>query len=132
MTVQEAIRTVLAADTSITDVVGQKIRPDQLGQADRLPAIIVEVDEDRALETLSDAAGSERFLEVAIACCSHTRSEANSIADDVQLALNGLRNTYLDPCTFQRFEYESEPADDGSDEKEWFLTIAKFDVFFRG
>lgn len=131
MSVFSDIRASLVSSSEITDVVGDKIRPEQLGEQDESPAITVEIDQDNALETLDAASGSERLATVGVVCWSKTRAQADEMAELVRTQLNGYRGGGIDPATFNEFERGFEPAGDDSDSGD-YLTIARFSVFFRG
>jgi len=88
MTIEADIFTHLTATTSVTAIVGTKIRPNIAGVNDALPYIIYErLATDPEIHLL---AGSNRAnTRISLDCFSETYSSAQDLADNVFLALHG-------------------------------------------
>jgi hypothetical protein len=132
--IKVALRTLLAADAALTALVGDRIRPDELDEADALPACIIQIGEEKTLEDLADVsdAGTVTF---GIACCAHTARQAGEIAAEVKRILAGYRGEVadleLDPITWQETQRDHAAADDDSDQDDWYYAIPLFEAFYR-
>ncbi len=133
---QTAFRTLLSADAAVAALVGDRIRPDQLGEADTLPAIIVEIASATPATDLNGAGDTGQAV-VDVVCIGTTRAAATAVEQAVRSALNGYRGTAaghtLAPITYDGTTFDVEPADDGSDQDgdDWFLNVVRFDVWVQ-
>lgn len=133
MSLNAAIVTILAGVSGLTDLVQNRIRPDQLDEKDTLPAVIVELNEFESLQTLDDAGGNEFSGEISIVCCGATRTAATALETIVRGALDGYRGTSAGvtfrPITYSGTVFDHEPAEDGSNNDDWFLNVVSFTVW---
>lgn len=125
-----SIAAILLAASAITDVVGQRVRPDELDESDDLPAIIIAMEDYTPHQTLTETATSG-FATIHILCCALNRSAADSVEAAVKARLLSYSGTQGD-WKFEYFEHQStnflfETDDDGSEEDAWFIN----DVMFR-
>ena len=132
---QKMFHTILAAKSTVTDLVGEKIRPDANKQDDKPPAIYIEVMEDEPVDDLgSDSDAGTGRAQVQVVCVGHTRKEAIDVANVVRPALADYRGTVnsvaLQAVQFSGVNRNYEPPLDGSDEQPWFSEALTFYVFY--
>ncbi len=131
---QKAFRSILLNESGIVDVVGDKVRPDALSEGDSLPAVLLEVPSVKPLETLELMDPQEDRATVVIVCCAHKREDAKALGQLVRTAVNGFSGDVGD-LTFQsvavtEIEDAHEPAEDGTDQHDWYLRLLKCDVWY--
>lgn len=83
MTLGEAIRAKLLTLNAVTLLVGDKIRPDQLAQSDRLPAILISVDEEEPQNDL-DGHGGLVDATVTISAIDSNATRARQLAEAIR------------------------------------------------
>jgi hypothetical protein len=144
MSLFAAFREVLDTDLIVSGYVTEdqdgeqvsKIRRQKLAEVDHLPAILIEIEDDEGQADLDlGTAAQTGQARVAVVCCHHDSEAASEIAQAVRTLLDGHTGTHagltLAPVTYEETEYQVEPADDDSDQADWFLEIPKFDVWYR-
>lgn len=129
---QKAFHSLLVASTNVTDIVGEKIRPDQMKKTDKPPGIYIEVIEDTAVDDL-EGDSEAGTATVQVVCQAHTRDAAADLGIAARAALNNFRGTQ-DGVVFQEITYTGvnrnyEPPLDGGDEQPWFFEVPMFFVF---
>jgi hypothetical protein len=139
---EKAARAVLLDLDAVTALVGEKIRPFKLAEEDALPAIILETDEDRPVEDLSDDDPTEGIAKLNVVCVAYERQQARAIAEavrtngtDPETGLSGYRGAAgdltFDPCTLLGTTSDVEASDDESDDGDWYLEVVQFEVWYR-
>lgn len=132
---QKMFHTILSAESDVTDLVGEKIRPDANYQDDKPPSIFIEVTEDEPVDDLgSDSDAGTGQAQVQVICNGHKRVYAIAIADAVRAALADYRGTVngvaLQAVQFSGVNRNYEPPLDASDEQPWFSEALTFYVFY--
>ena len=131
MSVEADLRTYLLTLGTVTALVGTgdsaRIRPDRLQQGDdeTQPAIIVEVDNEKPLNTL-DGKGGRRYADVTLRCRAQTKAEARSLAEAIRVngtdpgtGLAGYRGTIsgtIYDAVLDDDQTSFGPAAEGSDQ----------------
>ncbi|HCS53286.1 hypothetical protein [Rubinisphaera sp.] len=83
-TLEEAVRAMLLSLDAVTDLVGDRIRPDILDRSDDPPAILVKV-EDEQLHTDLDGQGGLVKAVVVIEAIATTRIESRALERAIRL-----------------------------------------------
>ncbi|WP_437193562.1 hypothetical protein [Planctomicrobium sp. SH527] len=135
---QFAFRHLLITDEQVSESVGDQIRPDKLAENDSLllkPGILLTVPKFEDLPDLSGRSGPEFEATVEVACCAHTRRDAQRVEQLARTALEGFRGTagglFFEAMVYQHTKEEFEPPDDDSDSHDWYINVALFYVFGR-
>lgn len=135
MSLQKAIREILLTETDLTDLVGGRIRPDELDITDDLPALIIEADSFTAAESLDLAGGSTGEFQFTVVCCGASRPAAAELEQIVRDTLDGYVGTVagvtFSPITFSSIDYDHETGDDGGGNDHWFLNAVTFDAWIQ-
>ena len=130
---QAMFYTILAAETDVTDLVGEKIRPDANKQDDKPPSIFTEVVSNEAVDDLGDDSGTGQAT-VRVVCNGHTRAKAVEVAQAARAALADYRGTVngvaVQALAFTGVDHEYEAPLDGGDEQPWFSEALLFYVFY--
>jgi hypothetical protein len=130
---QKMFHTILAAETTVTDLVDDKIRPDASKQPDKPPSIFMEVVSDEAVDDLGDDSGTGQAT-VRVVCNGHTRAKAVEVAQAARTALADYRGTVngvaIQALAYTGVDHEYEPPLDASDEQPWFSEALLFYVFY--
>lgn len=112
------IRTYLAAQTPVSDLVGTRIYPDALPQDAILPAIVYTVIGDTSEHHLTAAAGLG-FALVQIDCFASTRLSATAVSEAVRGEMDGYRGAMgsetVGCCHLTNRFYEYGPPEHGND-----------------
>lgn len=132
---QKMFHTILSAESDVTAIVGDNIRPDASKQGDKPPGIYIEVMEDEPVDDLgSDSDAGTGQAQVQVVCLGHTRKEAIDVANVVRPTLADYRGTVnsvaLQAVQFSGVNRNYEPPLDGSDEQPWFTEALTFYVFY--
>ncbi len=105
-TMEELVRAALLTFTPVTDLVGgtgndARIETDRIDENDDLPAIIIEVDDERYQNDLSGTSG-RIYVDVNVVCRADDRTGSRALADAVRLngtdpgtGLHGYKDTVL-------------------------------------
>lgn len=83
MTLEEALRTYLLTLSTVTAIT-TTIRPDELAEADTLPAILIELEEELDENDL-DGHGGLIYATVIISAISNTKSQARALSEAIKL-----------------------------------------------
>jgi len=143
MTVEADLRTLLLSfGSAITDKVGTgnaaRIRPDRLHEEDddTQAAIIVEVDNERPLNTL-DGKGGRRYADVTLRCRARTKAAARALAESVRTkdtdpgtglaGYNGTVSGTEYDAVLDDEQTSFSPAADGSDQG-WYDVFSNYVV----
>lgn len=118
MELEEALRELLIAESSVTDLVGQRIRPDTLLQADAMPGVVITIEEEiEHLDLESDGGLIEATVEVT--AISEQKSEAREVARALKAVLRGFTgdagDLFLQAIQLERTTFDWIAEDDGSD-----------------
>lgn len=91
MTTLEAIRAELAAASAVTDLVGQRIRPQLLQPADIMPAVVITVVSE-VPENSFDGTPDTRWVSarVQVDCYAEQYLQAHAVADAVNNVIAAL------------------------------------------
>lgn len=147
---ENGMRQVLLSLGAVTAIAGTRIRPHKLSEEDDLrdppegqgPAIIIDVVRDDTAEDLSDDDPREGTARFEVACIALTKQAAHDLAEAVRTngtdpgtGLAGYRGAAgdleFDPCTIVGTSHEFEPADEKSDEGDWYLEVLQCEVWYR-
>lgn len=132
--IKTALRSLLASDPVVSGLVGDRVRPDELDEGDELPAIVIEILEESAVESLDDD-GDTRTTTVAVHCCAHRSAQAGELAAAVTALLDGFRgeaaDLQLDPITWQQTERDQVSGDDAGEEADWWIVTPQFRIWVR-
>lgn len=90
--IEADLRTFMLTKAGITAFVGDRIRPDQLDEADVLPAIIVAVDDEEQQNDLDGDGGLVKST-IAVMCMAPLRRDSRALAEHVRLSLAGFAGT---------------------------------------
>lgn len=129
--IEADLRTYLLTKPGVTAFAGDRIRPDQLDEADVKPAIIIAVDEEEPQNDLDGDGGLVKAT-VAIASLAVRRSDSRQLAEQVRLALAGYSGTAGSSTIRSIFDSSVtvySPKDDGSDEG-FFSTEQQYTVWY--
>lgn len=131
MSIEERIRAILVGDTDITDIVGARVRPDELAEDDTFPAILFTIDEEDPLPMLSEVGGLQK-AKLEVVALSETKLQARTIAKKVRASMDGIK-TVVDgveiDATFEKRESGFDHNDDGEDSGVYFSTCV-FEVWW--
>lgn len=122
-----SLRSYLAQQLSVRDIVSSRIFPDALPQSVTLPAVTYRKISGLHEHYLEGYAGFAT-ARVTFDCYATTRTVANTIAENIASELNGLRGTYTSVDILSVLfdsgpeTYEEAPQD-GSDEHRYYTTI---------
>lgn len=112
-----ALRTYLVAQSSITDLVGQRVYGGNRDQGDGLPALTIRRKSGGHAHNLDGAAGSVRPL-VEVSSWAASKPAADSLAEAVRLKLQGFRGAMgalaVSSVTLENDLDLDEPPRDGS------------------
>lgn len=131
MSIEERLRTILLESTPITDLVGQRIRPDELAQEDTFPAILIEVDDEDPLAMLSAVGGLQKAA-VNVIALTEKKTTARLLAKRVRETLDGFDDEVDGveiEATFEKRENGFDHDDDGEDTGVYFSTCI-FEVWW--
>lgn len=125
-----SITAILLAASAITDLVGQRVRPDELDENDSLPAIIVALESFEPFNTFDSSCDDTGMASVHILCCALDRSSADAVEQAVKarlLAYAGIQGDWkFDYFEHQMTNFLYETDDDGSEEDAWFINDVHF------
>ncbi|TXH43408.1 MAG: DUF3168 domain-containing protein [Desulfurellales bacterium] len=122
MSIEERLRSILIADTAITNLVGQRIRPDELAEGDTYPAILISIDDEDPLAMLSQVGGLQKAT-INITALSQLKTQARTIAKKVRACLDGFDDVVDGveiEATFEKRENGFDHDDDGEDTGVYF------------
>lgn len=114
----KSVTTKLLATTAVTDLVGARIRPGLLDNADAQPGITVE----RSMKLPVNVAGgttSTKFAHVLIGCSANTYAAAIGLSDVVEDTLNGYSggdSPAISMIHVQDVAYDPGPVRPGTDQ----------------
>ncbi len=133
MSIEEAIRQKLLLESAVTDLVGSRIRPDELAEGDDLPAIVIEIDREQHANDLSGLSGAVK-AEMITFCLAETKKEARALDDALKLSLADFKGisagVTIDEITRTDTESGSVLVKPGTDEREWFFE-GTWDVLYQ-
>lgn len=125
----ESLRALLLADASVLAQVGSRIIPDQLAQAETLPAIVYRVIDGRHYHDITGPNAGMVRSRVTLECFAATRAAANSLAELVRNSgirtWSGdaygvdVRSVEIDSGTF----YYTDQPTDGSHEYRYVASV---------
>ena len=120
------LRTKLASESSVTDLVGDRIRPDALVQNDTLPAIAYVESTSIHEHGLAGVEGTVTGT-VEVGCFDSKRIGANNLAEKVRLALDCFRGSvgsdYVKSILLTDRTKEYDIPVDGSDAGRYVVTL---------
>lgn len=132
MTIEANIRQYLMTRASVTDYVGEAIRPDRLVQGiDDYPGITISVTQERPQNDL-DGDGGLEFADIEVTIWDPDRTRCRAIGEQVRLSLAGADFTVagqLVKATYEGGDVEEVPNDDGSDGSAYAFT-QQYEVSF--
>lgn len=134
MSIRSAIVAILAANPAVSAIVGDRIRPMNLGQEDAKPAIVVRGGE-RPWTTLEDEIPATGEASLLIQCLAEGDDGTSSrLAEAVRAALRqgksgddrlitGIWEDTIDPTL--------DPSENGSDEENWYTETLAFTAHWK-
>ncbi len=113
------ITQLLLGTEAVTDIVGQRIRPGKLDDADSRPGIIVERNMKLPVNHATGTTAT-KFGHVLIGCVAATYAAAIALADVVEATVNGFSDpggaTDVRMCHVRAVSYEPDPPVAGKDQ----------------
>jgi len=117
MSIEQAIYTILAGDTAVGAIAGDRISPHQRIQGTVLPAVTYVVDDFEPFRGISGTAGLTAAT-LTVTAIANTYSDAKGLSAALIAALNGAEATY-GAVVVSSIDYErSRPTDTGIGEGE--------------
>lgn len=129
MSIEADLRTYLLTLGTVTTLVGEgglgRIRPDRLHEGETLPAVIMQVDNERPLNTL-DGKGGRVYADVTLICRAQEKEDARTLAEAIRVngtdpgtglaGYNGAAGDSTIDAWLEDQNTSFTPAADGSDQ----------------
>ena len=138
--IEDDLRSLLLTFDAVTALVGSRIRPDQLGQGDELPAIVIELPDEEHHNDLSGVGGLASAT-VLITGISEDKTEARAIIEAVRINgtdpgtglagfTGGAGDGFIQAAVLERTRQRRVAEDDGSDDG-WFEITAQYEIWYE-
>ena len=131
MSITSDLRTYLISLPIVAAMVGTRVRPDVLAEGDAYPGITISVDSEDHQNDL-DGDGGLVFASVDITTWATVKQEAENIANQLRLALSGVKGvvgSQTIDAVLESSDVEFVPHQDGSDGGAWAKTQRWFISF---
>lgn len=142
--IEQWLRDLLLTFDAVTAIVGSgadaRIRPDQLDEADKTPAILIELQTIDHMNTLDGLGGLAKAM-IHVTCLSEQKAKARQLCEAVRTnntdpgtGLAGYTGAagdgYIDSATLERTTVGQRPLFEGGDELIWAVT-GEYEVMYQ-
>ncbi len=128
---EQALVSLLNSSTSVTDEVGDRIRPDYRPESDDVPALCYEVLSDTRDHHLKGTSGTAR-ARVRLAIIGEDRADCSATREAVKNLLDGYRGT-VGSLFFIRIKHDdqADSSEDRGDDSDEFYHVQSLEFVIR-